>query len=152
MYRICKQFEFQAAHVLSKHRGKCRYPHGHSYRVEITLIADELDENDMVCDFHAISAIVKEYIDTLDHCIMLNGDDSDNCIANKENPRCVIFEGKDPTSEVLAKTIFEHIDRKLSNQTVRMINGIEYRMNASVKIEKVRVWETSSAWAEYSRF
>ncbi len=150
MYRICKQFEFQAAHILSKHPGKCKYPHGHSYKIEVTLVADKLDENEMVCDFHAISAIVKEYIEKLDHAIMLNSADMGNCVANEKNPRRIVFDNQDPTSEVLARKIFEHIESRLQEKKIRSANDVEFKINPSARIEKVRVWETSTAWAEYS--
>ncbi len=149
MYRVCKEFEFQAAHVLSKHKGKCKYPHGHSYRIAVTLSAEQLDENDMVCDFHIISMIVKKFLDKLDHTIMLNSEDNINCKRNENNERLVVLKGQDPTSEVLAKLIFEHISDALKGRNVWKIGEIEYNLNPCVKIERVRVWETSSAWAEY---
>ncbi len=141
MYRICKIFEFQSAHILSKHKGKCRFPHGHTYRIEITLSADELDQNDMVCDFHIITDLIKTYIkEKLDHRIFINSNDLENVKRFSENAKVKIFERKDPTSEVLAKEIFDHLKSEL-----KKIN-----INPTAKIEKVRVWETTSAYAEYS--
>ena len=55
-FRICKAFEIESGHMLSKHPDKCAFPHGHTRRVEFVLDADELDKNEMVCDFK----IVKE--------------------------------------------------------------------------------------------
>ncbi len=150
MYRICKQFEFQAAHILSKHPGKCRYPHGHTYKIEVSITSKELDENEMVCDFHAISAVVREYLKNLDHSIMLNSEDLANCAAMKDNPRTIIFESHDPTSEVLAKKIFEHIQKKMGSGKV-VSEGTNFTINPSARLERVRVWETSTAWAEYQR-
>ena len=47
-YRICKTIEIENGHMLSKHPDKCRFPHGHTRRVELVLEADDLDENGMV--------------------------------------------------------------------------------------------------------
>ena len=52
-YRICKTFEIENGHMLSKHPDLCKFPHGHSRKVEIVLEADTLDHNEMVCDFKA---------------------------------------------------------------------------------------------------
>jgi hypothetical protein len=41
-YRICKTFEIENGHMLSKHPDKCRFPHGHTRKVEFTLEADAL--------------------------------------------------------------------------------------------------------------
>ena len=53
-YRICKSLEIENGHMLTKHPDKCRFPHGHTRRVEFVIEADELDENQMVCDFKII--------------------------------------------------------------------------------------------------
>jgi 6-pyruvoyltetrahydropterin/6-carboxytetrahydropterin synthase len=42
-YRICKSLEIENGHMLSKHPDKCRFPHGHSRKVEFVIEADELD-------------------------------------------------------------------------------------------------------------
>ena len=142
MYRVSKQFEFPAGHVLSKHQGRCRFPHGHNYKVEITLTAEKLDQNDMVCDFDALKALVSEYLETLDHSIMLNSSDTENRKQQEKNPRRIIFENHDPTTEIIAEKIFKHLQSALTDSN-------KYKINPSVKLEKVKVWESSSAYAEY---
>ena len=44
-YRICKTLEIENGHMLTHHPDKCRFPHGHSRKVEIIIEADELDLN-----------------------------------------------------------------------------------------------------------
>lgn len=56
-YRICRIFEIENGHILSKHPEKCRFPHGHTRRVEIVFEADDLDANDMVCDFKVLRRV-----------------------------------------------------------------------------------------------
>ena len=34
-YRICKTLEIENGHMLSKHPDKCRFPHGHTRKVEL---------------------------------------------------------------------------------------------------------------------
>jgi 6-pyruvoyltetrahydropterin/6-carboxytetrahydropterin synthase len=60
---ITKEFTFEAAHHLPNHRGKCRRPHGHSYRLQISLrgpITNAPGESSdgMVMDFDDLKAIV----------------------------------------------------------------------------------------------
>jgi 6-pyruvoyltetrahydropterin/6-carboxytetrahydropterin synthase len=149
MYRVNKQYEFQAAHVLSKHPGLCRFPHGHNYKVELTLIADHLDENNMVCDFQALKIILSECLGKLDHSILLNTADEAGIKSQAGNPRVNLFQDKDPTSEVVAETIFHFLSDRLKHRTAKSETGIEYRINPAVRLEKVRIWETSTTWAEY---
>lgn len=62
-YRICKTFEIENGHMLSKHPDKCRFPHGHTRKVEFTLEADALDPNEMVCDFKVVKETMEALLD-----------------------------------------------------------------------------------------
>ena len=53
-YRICKRFEVESGHMLSRHPARCKFPHGHTRTIEVVLEAGTLDANNMVCDFKAI--------------------------------------------------------------------------------------------------
>ena len=53
-FRIAKTFEVEYGHRLSKHPEKCRFPHGHSLRIEVVVRGHRLDDNDMVCDYKAL--------------------------------------------------------------------------------------------------
>lgn len=60
---ITREFTFEATHHLPGHRGKCRRPHGHSYRLEISLRgpiknAPGASDDGMVMDFDDIKRIV----------------------------------------------------------------------------------------------
>jgi len=149
MYRMCKQFEFQAAHVLSKHPGLCRHPHGHTYRVDVVLRARELDASDMVCDFGAVRVAMDELLAQLDHTVLVNSADEVSMRLFAENPRKTVFAGCDPTTETLARKIFEHLSKALRGGPLIDAKGITYPVGPNVAVERVRVWETSTAWAEY---
>jgi 6-pyruvoyltetrahydropterin/6-carboxytetrahydropterin synthase len=64
---ITRQFNFEACHHLPGHRGKCLRPHGHSYRLEISLrgpikqIPGASDDG-MVMDFDDLKRIVNSTI------------------------------------------------------------------------------------------
>jgi 6-pyruvoyltetrahydropterin/6-carboxytetrahydropterin synthase len=152
-YRICKRFEIENAHMLSNHPEKCKYPHGHSRLVEITLSSETLDENSMVCDFKALKHAVAEFIDSFDHAICVNSRDP-LLPALKEQPgsRVVVYEDTDPTTEVMAKHIFTQVKTLIARgDAYRSDDGKPvYRIRSDVRLERVRVTETSSSWAEFS--
>lgn len=151
-YRVCKSFEVESGHMLSKHPGRCRYPHGHSRRVEIVLSSDHLDDRDMVCDFKALKLAVGDYLDALDHALAINSDDPEleRLKAGPSGSRLVVLEGEDPTTEVLARRIFEHVQSCIDSERVYSDNeGHAYALGRGVTVERVRVGETSSSWAEY---
>jgi 6-pyruvoyltetrahydropterin/6-carboxytetrahydropterin synthase len=153
VYRICKAFEIETGHMLSKHPGRCRYPHGHSRRVEVVLSAAELDPNDMVCDFKAVKLAVRDLIDAWDHALSLNSEDPAlETLATRPElrGRLIVFHRQDPTTEVLAKHVFDYLkDRIASGHEVKDAQGIGYRLPSHLVLERVRVGETSTSWAEY---
>ena len=146
-YRISKSFEIESGHVLSKHPGKCRFPHGHSRRIEVVLAAATLDANDMVCDFKAVKLALKTFLYSWDHALAINTDDANFAFyQEKHGARIIPFVGTDPTSEVMAKTIFDEITRCLASANRQG----DFAIPAGVTVERVRVTETSSSWAEYA--
>jgi len=148
-FRICKIFEIESGHLLTKHPEKCRFPHGHSRSVEVVLVADALDANDMVCDFKAVKVALETFLDGWDHAFCLNTDDPQFAVFQKlYGGQIIPFERIDPTSEVMAKTIFDEVKRRLA-ATADRVEG-RYAVSASARVERVRVTETSSSWAEYS--
>jgi 6-pyruvoyltetrahydropterin/6-carboxytetrahydropterin synthase len=71
---ISKTFDFEAAHQLPYHAGKCSRPHGHSYKLRVSLMGHVEHDNPsnpssgMVMDFGDMKTIVKPLIDDfLDH-------------------------------------------------------------------------------------
>lgn len=140
-YRICKTFEIESGHVLSKHPDKCRFPHGHSRTVTVVLAADNLDANNMVCDFQTVKAALSAFLEQWDHALCLNTTDPHfEFYRRTYGDRIIPFDETDPTSEVMARTIFAEMDRRLP----------EAARARGVRVERVRVSETSTTWAEYS--
>ena len=147
-YRICKSIEIENGHMLTKHPDKCRFPHGHSRKVEFVIEADELDDNQMVCDFKILSETIGEWLDTFDHGLCMNtADPAYQDFKDRYGERVIGFEHQDPTTEVMARAIFEHTAQALAGYATR--SSTSYRLRDSVRLVRVRVWETTTAWAEY---
>lgn len=151
MYRICKAFTIESGHMLSKHAERCKYPHGHTRRIELVLAAPTLDENDMVCDFKWIKLAVGAFLDAFDHALCVNAADPRLPALRSADSRLVVFDEGDPTTERIARRIYDHLnDRIRSGEPMRTADGVPYRIRKEVRVERVRVGETPSSWAEFS--
>jgi len=147
-YRVCKMIEIENGHMLSKHPDKCRYPHGHTRRVEIILESEDLDANGMVCDFKIVKTAIGDYLDTFDHALCMNTDDPMySTLKAAYGDRVIGFTGTEPTTEVLAKTFYDACIAGFDDYAKAGSN--RYQLRNSVKLIRVRVWETSTSWAEY---
>jgi 6-pyruvoyltetrahydropterin/6-carboxytetrahydropterin synthase len=148
-FRICKTFEIESGHMLSKHPEKCRFPHGHSRTVEVVLAADELDGNDMVCDFSVIKKALTPLVEAWDHALCINTQDPQYAYFRETyGDRVIPFDKIDPTTEVIARTVYEELKRRLAEAALDPT--ARPALSRAVRIERVRVTETSSSWAEYS--
>jgi 6-pyruvoyltetrahydropterin/6-carboxytetrahydropterin synthase len=149
-YRIAKQFEVEYGHRLCKHPEKCRFPHGHSLRIEIVVRGRSLDGNDMVCDYKALKMLVLQVVGRLDHAMALNSKDPQLDSLSVVSDRVLLFDNQDPTTEVLTRWIFHGVREALaSGRSVTSDGGIDYRVPDDLELERVRVWETRTSWAEY---
>lgn len=145
-FRIAKTFTIESGHLLTKHPGACRYPHGHSRTVEVIVTADALDAQDMVCDFKALKTAVHEIVNRYDHSFSLNtADPRFRELRAAYGDRVLAFTNTDPTTEVLARELFQEIQAQMRAAA----SDAEYPIPSTVRLERVRVTETSSSWAEY---
>ncbi|MCB1131199.1 MAG: 6-carboxytetrahydropterin synthase [Verrucomicrobiae bacterium] len=148
-YRICKTLDIENGHMLSKHPDKCQFPHGHTRKVEFVIEADDLDGNDMVCDFKIIKTALGDWLDSFDHAMCMNTSDPAYAeFKSRYGERVIGFENQDPTTEVLSKTIFDHAQAALAEYSAEP--EARYPLRAGVRLVSIRVWETASSWAEYS--
>ncbi len=121
---ITKIFRFEAAHHLPGHQGKCARPHGHSYRLEVTIsgpIKDAPGESDhgMVMDFGELSHTVNNsVIERLDHQDL-------NAVT-----------GLHTTAENLAHWIWDELTA----------NGLSEAL-----LYRIRLWETESCFVEITQ-
>lgn len=146
-YRVCKRFVVESGHMLSKHPEACRYPHGHTREVEIVVSSPELDAHQMVVDFKALKLAIQEIVEKFDHRMAINSKDPLRAEMERVYPgSTLVFEDADPTTEAMAKHIYDQVA-----EVLRL--GFErgnYRIPAGVvQLDRVRVGETPTSWAEY---
>ena len=102
----------------------------------------------MIFDFKLIGRMIGEFLETYDHALCMNTDDPQFEFFKKTyGDRIIGFDGEDPTTEVMARTIFEHTTASLKKFVTDP--DPEYPVRAEVRLYKIRVWETTSSWAEY---
>jgi 6-pyruvoyltetrahydropterin/6-carboxytetrahydropterin synthase len=99
MFDIFVKSHFSAGHHLRDYPGNCERPHGHNWKIVVTIRAQKLDELGMALDFRVAKDSVREVIDTLDH-IDLN-----------EHPA---FRNRNPSSENIAIYIFDNLKELLT--------------------------------------
>ncbi len=102
MFNIFIKSHFSAGHHLRDYPGNCERPHGHNWKVEVTVKATELDELGMGIDFRTVKTAVNEVLDTLDHSDL------------NEHPD---FQSINPSSENIAAYIFRNLQKDLTTDS-----------------------------------
>ena len=121
MYKIKVSGQFSAAHALHGYKGKCEKPHGHNWKVEVSVAADKLDKIGMAIDFTDVKKKLNAVLKELDHADLCK-----HCYFKKVNS----------TSENIAKFIYDKLSGAFKKTPVELI--------------KVTVWETDNSCASYS--
>ena len=139
--RVTKEFTFEMAHALLGYDGSCKYIHGHSYGLSVTVIGKPNEnENDpklgMVIDFGDLKKIVKEtVVDQFDHALVLNSKTPKESINQKQELfDQVIFVDYQPTSEILVTDF---------------ANRISGRLPKDIKLFSLRLRETATSYADW---
>lgn len=121
MYRLTIQTSFAAAHNLLHYQGDCENLHGHNWKVDVTVAARELDKSGLGVDFKVLKAETRRLLETLDHKYLNDLE---------------MFKGLSPSSENIARFLFEELGRSLNTE--------------NVTVSSVNVWESDFACASYS--
>jgi 6-pyruvoyltetrahydropterin/6-carboxytetrahydropterin synthase len=124
MFEVSVEDSFAAGHYLRNYKGKCENPHGHNYKVRVTLAGRQLDAAGLLLDFKDLREVMRPVIDRLDHQMI-----------NDVEP----FTAINPSAENLAKYFYEETNRRLSRLT-----------QGRVQVKDVTVFETDSTTAKYS--
>jgi len=116
MYEISVRLSFSAAHNLREYHGKCENMHGHNWLVEAKIASKKLQKNGILLDFKILKKDLSDMLEELDHTYLNHH---------------VFFKKNNPTSENIAKFIFDKLNKK-------------YKLLYSVS-----VWESEHSCATY---
>ncbi|HLH09884.1 MAG TPA: 6-carboxytetrahydropterin synthase QueD [Terriglobales bacterium] len=123
MFEVSVEESFAAGHALRGYRGKCENPHGHNYKVRITLHGEQLDNIGLLFDFKDLKSAMNQVIDRLDHQYL-----------NDIEP----FKVLNPSAENMAKYFYDECNTFLLGKT-----------NGRVRVKLVKIWETDTTTATY---
>lgn len=105
MFDIFIDTHFAGAHHLRDYPGDCEKPHGHNWKVKVTVRAESVDQYGMGIDFKVLKKIVAKAIDKLDH---------------KDLNTLPYFKDQNPSSEHIAEFLFEELHDELQTKTYRL--------------------------------
>ncbi len=120
MYEVMVRRSFSSAHNLRGYHGKCEDLHGHNWTVEVAAQAEVLNEIGIALDFKELKKILEGLMERLDHKYL-----------NETPP----FDKINPTTENIAKFLFDEISGKINDEKVR--------------ITRVDVWESEGSRGSY---
>jgi 6-pyruvoyltetrahydropterin/6-carboxytetrahydropterin synthase len=124
MFEVTVEDCFAAGHYLRNYKGKCENPHGHNYKVRVTLAGKELDKAGLLLDFKDLREVMKHAIERLDHQMI-----------NDLEPFTVV----NPSAENLARYFYDETNGRLRSVS-----------NGRVWVKTVTVFETDTTTATYS--
>jgi 6-pyruvoyltetrahydropterin/6-carboxytetrahydropterin synthase len=124
MFELTVEDTFAAGHYLRNYKGKCENPHGHNYKIRVTLAGKELDRAGLLLDFKDLRGVMRHVIERLDHQMI-----------NDIEPFTVL----NPSAENLAKYFFDETSVRLRQAT-----------DGRVNVKDVMVFETDTTTAKYS--
>jgi len=141
---IRKLFKFENAHIVRDcSTQRCSENiHGHSYKIEVLLESNYLDNGQMVYDFGLTKLYIKELIDSFDHAITLwYKDDKSYIEAMKKHSNRWIELPVSPSAEQFSRVIYLMVERVLA--CTDMQNG-----EREVKLHSIIVHETETGYAQ----
>ena len=149
MVSVSKEFSWDMAHMLAEHEGLCKNLHGHTYKLEVQVTnkvenrARCSSSEGMVIDFKELKKIINDsIIEPLDHAFMYwtqSPDELEHQLAEilEQGERKIVEVDFRPTAEMMAVYFFDLLKKEFANR--------------NIILQRVRVWETASSYAEVRR-
>ena len=123
MYEVTVERGFSSGHFLRNYKGKCENPHGHNYKVRLTLRGEVLDDAGLLLDFKELKHVMRPVIDRIDHQML-----------NELEP----FTKINPSAENLARYFFDETNLQLHELT-----------KGRVRVKDCTIYETDTTTATY---
>jgi 6-pyruvoyltetrahydropterin/6-carboxytetrahydropterin synthase len=123
MFEVTVEAGFSSGHYLRNYRGKCENPHGHNYKVLVTLIGESLDEAGLLLDFKQLKQVMRPVVERLDHQMI-----------NDLEP----FTEVNPSAENLARYFYQQ-----TSEQMRAMTG------GRVRVKDCTLYETDTSFARY---
>ncbi|MFO8023496.1 MAG: 6-carboxytetrahydropterin synthase [Perlabentimonas sp.] len=138
--RLTKEFTFEMAHLLEGYDGPCSNIHGHSYKLEVTVIGSPINDeknpkHGMVMDFGQLKSVVNEQIvSQFDHVLLVNRKSKLAEVKNELPIQTIVEVDYQPTCENLLPHFAKLISENLPEE---------------VKLHSLKLHETATSYAEW---
>lgn len=130
---VSKSIEFDAGHRVPQHESKCRNPHGHRYRVEVTC-EGPIAPDGMVIDFGLLKQALVELVhDPYDHAMLVWEHDTELLEALEGHGWAIVRYPSVPTAENIAHELYKRLCERLPHD---------------LRVVRVRVHETPTSVAQ----
>ena len=139
--RLTRLFTFEMAHALPGYDGLCRNIHGHSYKLQVTVIGEPLVQHDhpkngMVMDFGDLNKLVnKTILEELDHALLL--------------PENSSFELIETLQKLHQKLILTSYQPTCENMLLDFKAKLLHSLPPGVALHSLQLWETQNSFAEW---
>jgi 6-pyruvoyltetrahydropterin/6-carboxytetrahydropterin synthase len=120
VYEVTIKQSFSAAHMLTEAGGTCEKLHGHNFIVEVSICSAALTNAGILIDFRTLKQWTGEILKEFDH---------------KYLNEISYFNGMDPSSENVARFIYNRISEKVKK--------------SNLDVSRVTVWESEDARVSY---
>ncbi|MBL8012310.1 MAG: 6-carboxytetrahydropterin synthase QueD [Candidatus Omnitrophica bacterium] len=120
MYELKVKGDIASAHQLRGYEGRCKNLHGHTWKIEVTLLSQTLDNIGMVADFRVMKKMLKEVLAPIDH-VCLND--------------LPFFQDVNPTTENIAKYVYQKFSVACVPLKVKQVEVWESDLASSVYYE-----------------
>ncbi|MDD5195754.1 MAG: 6-carboxytetrahydropterin synthase QueD [Candidatus Omnitrophica bacterium] len=121
MFKLTVTSHFSAAHSLREYKGKCEALHGHNWKVEVVVSAQDVGSCGLVLDFGELKKLTASVLEELDH---------------KHLNEIKYFSTHNPSSEEISRYIFTKLEKAI--------------LDKKCALKEVKVWETDTSCASYS--
>jgi len=106
MFELSIKSDFASAHFLKGYDGPCKDLHGHTWKVEVVLQSDKLNNVGLVIDFKEIKKRLKNFLMTIDH-VNLND--------------LSYFQQVNPSTENLARYIYDGFSKEIHPLKIKRV-------------------------------
>lgn len=132
---VTKELTFDCAHLLSGYDGACKNLHGHTYKLQVTIVGPA--KNGMIIDFKDLKEALGQIVmRCYDHAFICGDSAFEYELAEllEKSGRKVYYLERRTTAENMANSIYEALDCLISPSDHDVLS--------------VKLWETPTSFAE----
>ena len=139
--RLTKKFHFEMAHALWNYDGPCKNIHGHSYKLNVTVIGQPINDINspkygMLIDFSDLKQIVNsQIVEVFDHTFVFKKNKKVEAILKDE--------------KIFGKKIILDYQPTSENLVVDFAKKIKNHLPENVKLYSIKLYETATSFAEW---